>query len=109
MLHLIRTAVTIFTMIGLITGVVYPLAATGLAQLFFPWQANGSIIKIGGGKAASMRCSNTSTPAPVSTDNGMTGWKLPFATALSRSASMTSNPMHQCRCQQGVSFLLYTP
>ena len=53
MLHLIRTAVTIFIMIGLITGVVYPLAATGLAQLFFPWQANGSIITNGGGKAAS--------------------------------------------------------
>jgi len=40
-------------MISLITGVVYPLAATGVAQLFFPRQANGSIIEIGGGKAAS--------------------------------------------------------
>lgn len=28
-----------------LTGVVYPLAVTGLAQLAFPWQAHGSLIR----------------------------------------------------------------
>ncbi len=34
----IRTLLTL----TLLLGVGYPLAVTGLAQLFFPWQANGS-------------------------------------------------------------------
>lgn len=34
----IRTLLTL----TLLLGVAYPLAVTGLAQLLFPWQANGS-------------------------------------------------------------------
>jgi potassium-transporting ATPase KdpC subunit len=46
MWYQIRTAVTLFIMISLITGVIYPLLTTGLAQVLFPQQANGSLIKI---------------------------------------------------------------
>lgn len=44
MSRLIRNALTLLVLMTLITGVLYPLAATGLAQLIFPHQANGSLI-----------------------------------------------------------------
>jgi K+-transporting ATPase ATPase C chain len=44
MRSLIRPATTILFFLTLITGILYPLAVTGLAQLLFPNQANGSLI-----------------------------------------------------------------
>jgi K+-transporting ATPase ATPase C chain len=44
----LRPAVTVFVLLTLITGVIYPLAVTGIAQVVFPHQANGSIIVIDG-------------------------------------------------------------
>ncbi len=49
----IRTAVLLFAVITLLTGIAYPLAVTGLAQALFPRQANGSLIKINAEKSAS--------------------------------------------------------
>lgn len=46
-------AVKIFLIFTLICGVVYTVVVTGLAQLFFPKQANGSIIEIDGKKYGS--------------------------------------------------------
>jgi len=53
MLALIRPALVIFILLSIITGVVYPLAVTGAAQVAFPAQARGSIIMRGGGAAGS--------------------------------------------------------
>ena len=48
MLSQLRPALVILAVMTLITGVLYPLAVTGLAQVLFPAQANGSLILSGG-------------------------------------------------------------
>jgi len=42
----LRPLAILFGVLALITGFLYPLAVTGLAQLIFPFQANGSLVKV---------------------------------------------------------------
>ena len=47
---LIRPALSLLVLMTLITGVAYPLVVTGVAQVAFPDQANGSLVRDADGK-----------------------------------------------------------
>lgn len=44
----LRPAISMFVILSVVTGVIYPLAVTGVAHALFPDQANGSIVTVDG-------------------------------------------------------------
>jgi len=50
---LIRPAVTLFILLSVITGLIYPLLVTGISQALFPEQAAGSLIERDGKRVGS--------------------------------------------------------
>jgi K+-transporting ATPase ATPase C chain len=49
----LRAALVVLGLFTIITGLVYPLLVTGVAQLIFPHRANGSLIRVNGRPAGS--------------------------------------------------------
>lgn len=45
---ILRPAIVLFVALSAVTGIVYPLAVTGIAKAVFPAQAAGSLIEAGG-------------------------------------------------------------
>ena len=50
----LKTAFILLVLLTILTGFFYPLIVTALAQIFFPWQANGSIIEQNGKRIGSI-------------------------------------------------------
>jgi K+-transporting ATPase ATPase C chain len=48
MLRLLRPALSLLVGFTVLTGLIYPLVVTGLAQSVFPWRANGSVLAVAG-------------------------------------------------------------
>jgi K+-transporting ATPase ATPase C chain len=45
---LLRPAITLFVLLSAVTGIIYPMAVTGIAKTLFPSAANGSLVEKGG-------------------------------------------------------------
>lgn len=41
----IRIAFTLLVLLAILTGLIYPIVVTGVAQALFPWRANGSLLE----------------------------------------------------------------
>ena len=59
----LRPAVVLFLLLTALTGFIYPLVVTGLAQLLFPQQAAGSLV-MRNGRALGSRLIGQSFSAP---------------------------------------------
>ncbi len=44
----VRPALSLFVLLTVLTGLIYPLVVTGVAQVLFPWRANGSLLAVDG-------------------------------------------------------------
>jgi potassium-transporting ATPase KdpC subunit len=76
---LLRPALVVFVLLTLLTGVLYPLAVTGIAQGVFPDQANGSLVtKDGKTVGSSLLGQEFSAGDPK--DAAMYFWGRPSAT-----------------------------
>lgn len=84
MKNILRPALVLFLVLTLLTGIVYPLVVTGVAQTLFPSQAHGSLILRDGKVVGSTLIGqNFTDPAHF--------WGRPSATApMSNNASASS-------------------
>ena len=48
MKNLLRPALSLFVLLSVLTGIVYPLAVTGISRVLFPDEAAGSLIMVRG-------------------------------------------------------------
>ncbi|HEV2681360.1 MAG TPA: potassium-transporting ATPase subunit KdpC [Rhodanobacter sp.] len=84
MTKLLRNAVMLLLLMTVITGVLYPLAATGLAQLIFPQQANGSLVVKDGKPVGSVLIGQSFTDPKYF-------WDRPSATTPQANNGVNSN------------------
>ncbi len=81
---LLRPALVLFMALTVLTGLIYPLGVTGLAQILFPAQAQGSLMSVGGQTTGS-RLIGQAFSAPGHF------WSRPSATSpMSHNASSSS-------------------
>src|SRR6202165_5740635 len=98
----ILIAIRLTLVFGLVTGLAYPLAITGVSQLLFHAQANGSLVTDKSGQVVGSRLigqwfdpldSRYFHPRPSATSDPATGQPLPYA--ANNSAGSNFGPSNQ--------------
>ena len=64
MIKSLKAAIVLFILLTVLTGVIYPAVVTGLAQLLFPQQANGSLMSDRSGTVTGSRLIGQSFSSP---------------------------------------------
>lgn len=89
----IKIAFTLLLFMTILTGLIYPIIVTGIAQLLFPWQANGSIIMQNGEPIGSLLIGQEFTNANYFWGRPSATTPFPYNAASSSGSNMgPSNP-----------------
>jgi K+-transporting ATPase ATPase C chain len=92
--HYLRPAIVITLLLTIITGLIYPGIVTVLAQLIFPYQANGSLVTVNGKVIGSKLIGQYWTAPtyfhgrPSATVNPVTGAPEPYAADNSSASNL---------------------
>lgn len=90
----LRSAIVITLLLTILTGLIYPGIVTGLAQLLFPYQANGSLVTVNGKTLGSTLIGQYWTSPkyfhgrPSATANASTGASQPYAADNSSASNL---------------------
>jgi K+-transporting ATPase ATPase C chain len=96
MSRLIRNALMMLVVMSAITGIIYPLAVTGVAQVLFPNQANGSLLMKNGKPFGSSLIGQSFTDPKYF-------WGRPSATAPQANNGLASSGSNQGPTNQALT------
>jgi K+-transporting ATPase ATPase C chain len=106
MLNMLRPALALLAIFTVLTGLVYPLAVTGLAGILFPVQANGSIITREGSPAGSALLGQPFDDPRYFWGRPSATTPFPYNTAASSGSNLgQGNPALRERVQARIAFL----
>lgn len=101
-----KTAVLLLLLMTLVTGLLYPLLVTSIAQVIFPWRANGSLIERNGTTIGSVLIGQSFTSASYFWGRPSATTPFPYNGAASAASnSGPSNPTFLASVQQRVKTL----
>lgn len=102
----IRIAMTLLLIFMIVTGFLYPLLMTGIAQLIFPWQANGSLMISNGKIVGSMWLGQNFTEAKYFWGRPSATLPFPYNAANSSGSNLgPSNPILLDQIKQRINTL----
>ena len=107
----LKTSLIMLILFSTLTGIIYPVLVTGIAQLLFSWRANGSLIEQDNKIVGSVLIGQSFTP--LDTNSNKYFWSRPSATmpyeynaqASSGSNMAPSNPAFLAKVSERVGVL----